>query len=326
MARLNDKHVFAVWGPPGGGKTTVAVNMATVLASSGHMVCLVSATDHAELQTFFNATIPKNKGIYAALSNGHNVREALWEARDNLFLLEMDSGGDAFDIVNISQTQVRSLMVELRDQFNFIIIDCTSHKESVFTGLGLVEADKVVVPIPHRASAGPWHIANTQMLEAIGAKIVYVDNDTRGRGCSMEQVLLSAGLPACPVKCRYVPEAYEWEAMGEPIVTHGGRGKAFLKSIQHLLSLLIQLEDDDQRALRKKELAQKRKGPPAAATTDADDDDGGLEEVEPASRRGKKDIEGRTRKNLSPRQLRKAEEDAMRRAKADAMRRFSEKD
>lgn len=50
-----DKHLFAIWGPPGGGKTTLAANLAVVLADSGYMTCLVSASDHGELQAFLRA-------------------------------------------------------------------------------------------------------------------------------------------------------------------------------------------------------------------------------------------------------------------------------
>lgn len=66
----HDKYMIAVWGAPGAGKTTLAVNMATVLADSGYMTCLVSGTDHGELQAIFGTSIPKGKGLYAAISNG----------------------------------------------------------------------------------------------------------------------------------------------------------------------------------------------------------------------------------------------------------------
>lgn len=77
-----------------------------------------------------------------------------------------------------------------------------SHKESTFTGVGLAESDKVIVAIPHRVSAATWHIANTQMLEAVAGKTIYVDVNTREGGCDMDQldgsyITISPGAKSC---------------------------------------------------------------------------------------------------------------------------------
>ena len=76
--------------------------MATVPADSGYMTCLVSGTDHGELQAFFGTSIPKGKGLYAAISNGTERKRVTDEARPNLCILELDTGGDSFDIVSIT--------------------------------------------------------------------------------------------------------------------------------------------------------------------------------------------------------------------------------
>lgn len=241
-----ESHVFAIWGPPMGGKTTMAVNMAVVLADSGYMTCLISATDHGELQAFFGTAIPHNKGMYAAISSGRNVREAVTEARPNLFLLEQDTGGDAYDMANIATEQVTEMLAELREQFSYIIIDCTSYKESIFTGLGLVEADKVVVCLPHRASAATWNIANTKMLEALAEKLIYVDCDTRVGGCNMSLLLNSIDLPECEIKFGCVESAYECENSSRPIVLRGGKAeKNYKKSLLSLLKVLLNVEQKE---------------------------------------------------------------------------------
>ncbi len=224
----HDKYMIAVWGAPGAGKTTLAVNMATVLADSGYMTCLVSGTDHGELQAFFGTSIPKGKGLYAAISNGRNVRESLTQARPNLCILELDTGGDSFDIVSITPDQVQHMLSDLRDQFSYVVVDCTSHKESTFTGVGLAESDKVIVAIPHRVSAATWHIANTQMLEAVAGKTIYVDVNTREGGCDMDQLLSSMGLPDCDFKLNCVDAAYLCENTGRPIVTNSGRAEKIM--------------------------------------------------------------------------------------------------
>lgn len=255
-----DKHLFAIWGPPSGGKTTLAANLAVVLADSGYMTCLVSASDHGELQAFYGTAIPKGKGLYAAYSSGRNVREALTQARPNLCLLELDTGGDAYDIANITTEQISNMIQDLRDQFTYVIIDCTSYKESAFTGIGLVEADKVVICIPHRVSAATWHIANHQMLDAIQSKTFYVDCNTREGGCEMAQLLDVIGLPECDVKLGLVDDAYRWENEGKPVVLHTGkRERLYKKAVLKLIQALLNIESEERTTKKKNRRDRKKK-------------------------------------------------------------------
>lgn len=295
----HEKYMIAVWGAPGGGKTTLAVNMATVLADSGYMTCLVSGTDHGELQAFFGTSIPKGKGLYAAISNGRNVRESLTQARPNLCILELDTGGDSFDIASITPDQVQHMLSDLRDQFSYVVVDCTSHKESTFTGVGLAESDKVIVAIPHRVSAATWHIANTQMLEAVAGKTIYVDVNTREGGCDMDQLLSSMGLPDCDFKLNCVDAAYLCENTGRPIVTTSGRAeKKYRAAVLNLVKFILKKEKDER------------------GKKNQDDD-------EPKEKRGffgfgkpkKRESDGvKQEKKMSKRQMQKAEDETMRRA------------
>lgn len=312
-----DKHMFAIWGAPGGGKTTMAVNMAVLLADSGYMTCLVSGTDHGELQAFFGTAIPKGKGLYAAISNGRNVRESLTEARPNLCILELDTGGDSFDVADITTEQVTHMLADLRDQFSYVIVDCTSHKESTFTGMGLAESDKVIVCIPHRVSAATWHIANSQMLEAIAPKTFYVDVNTREGGCNMDQLLAGIDLPECDIKLGCVDSAYLCENISKPIVLQGGKAeKKYKKALLDLVKYIIDVEEDEKAARkRNKRLKRGNADPVQTAATPADGDEAkkGL-----FGRVKKRPQDGLDIKKPSKRQQKKMETEAMRRAKAEA--------
>lgn len=319
----NKHHVFAVWGAPGGGKTTLACNMAVVLADSGFMTCLVSATDHGELQSFFGTAIPKGKGMYAAVSSGRNVREALTEARPNLCLLELDTGGDAYDLASITPEQVKNIIADLRDQFTYIIIDCTSYKESVFTGIGLVESDKVIVCIPHRVSAATWHIANEQMLEALAVKTFYVDVDTREGGCNIEQLMSSIDLPECDVKMPCVDSAYYCENHSQPIVLRGGKNeKKYKNQILKLIKIILDIEEDENKRMKRN---KRMKGKTATEEErEKMDQKHGLfgkrpkQEREEEPRVRKKD--GLSQKKMSKKQRAAAEEEAIRRAQESRRR------
>lgn len=324
MAKVIEHHVYAIWGGPMGGKSTLAVNMATVLANSGKMTCLVSANDHGELQAFYGTSISKNKGLYAAMSGGRNVREFLIEAMPNLCILEPDTGGDSLDISAITKAQVDKIIDDLSDQFNYVIVDCTNHKDSAFTGFGLAKADKVVVCIPHRVSAATWHIANRQMLNALASKTLYVDCDTREDGCDIEQLLVSIDLPECPVRIAYTPTAYLRENTSKPIVLGSNKyEKRYKKDILKILQLLLELETDEEHETKKNQQKRglfQRREKPSQKTPAYDDDDNGTEEESinhtPISFGHVKAREGDglTGKKMSMRQERKAEEEAMRRA------------
>lgn len=306
-----DKHLFAIWGPPGGGKTTLAANLAVVLADSGYMTCLVSASDHGELQAFYGTAIPKGKGLYAAYSSGRNVREALTQARPNLCLLELDTGGDAYDIANITTEQITNMMEDLRDQFTYVIIDCTSYKESAFTGIGLVEADKVVVCIPHRVSAATWHIANHQMLDAIRAKTFFVDCNTREGGCEMAQLLDVIGLPECDIKLGLVDDAYRWENEGKPIVLHTGkRERLYKKAVLKLIQSLLNIESEERSKTKKNRRDRKKK---EAAGEDS------MPQQQINNERMVRPEQRSVHVNMSESDRRRMEEDAIRRAQDAAV-------
>ena len=268
-----EKLMFGVWGAPGSGKTTLAVNMATVLADSGFLTCLVSGTDHGELQAFFGTSVPKGKGLYAAISSGHNVSESLVAARQNLYILELDTGGDSFDIATITPEQVSHVLGDLRDRFSYVVVDCPSHKESTFTGVGLAEADRAIITVPHRVSAATWHISNKQLLDAIKPKTIYVDSDTREGGCDMSQLLASIPLPDCNIKLNCVDEAYLCENEGRPIVTVGGRAaKRYRAAVLELIHFILESE-------RQKDIARKKAYQPQ-------NEDAAESESEPVKKKG----------------------------------------
>lgn len=238
------QNIFAIWGSPGAGKTTLAANLAVLLADSGYMTCLVSAADYGPLSQFFGATIPENKGLHVALSSGKNVKEALTVVRNNLFILEPNTEGDAYELGNMTEKQAEEILQQLKDQFSYIIIDCTSYKESVLTGMGLVDASRVVLCVPHRDVAATWNFANEQMITALKEKLLYASVDIRDGGCNMDQMLnvLKLEDTGFDIKIPRVEKAYYYENYSTPIVLQSGKQEreyknAVLKTIKLLLGI-----------------------------------------------------------------------------------------
>lgn len=262
MGKLDEKHVIAIWGSPESGKSTVAANMATILADSGYMTCLLSASDFGRLQVFFGTAIPRGKGIISAVTSGRNVRESLIEVRPNLCLLEMDTGGDSVEAI-ITEEHVDTILRELRDQFTYVIVDCTSYKESIFTGYGLRDADKIICCVPHSVAGATWHISNRQFFTVLGPKTVYIDTDFKLGGTNFETVLESIEVPKCMLRIGAVKSAYYCENNGLLIVHQGGREeKKFKQAIMQLIKIVLSMEDEDkytaQKNKKKKEKEDKR--------------------------------------------------------------------
>lgn len=238
------KYVFAIWGPPSAGKSTLAVNMATFLAESNQLVCLISAAEFGELQNFFGVAIEANKGLRAAINSGRHPREALKEVRPNLFLLEMSTGADSYQQGNISFETAQKVLLELRDQFSFVIIDCTSYKESVFTGASLSVADKVATVMPHRASAANWYHANIPMFQAIAKKTIFVESNNRLAGCRFDIIMNAIEQDECDFLLDYVENAYSYENGSTPIVTQSGRAeRKYKKTVVDLTRFLMNLDE-----------------------------------------------------------------------------------
>jgi hypothetical protein len=251
----------------------------------------------------------------------------------------MATGGNAYDSIvsDIPPDQASRVIRELRDQFSYVIIDCTSYKEAVFTGMGLVEADQVVVCIPHRVSAAFWHLANGEMLNAIVNKTVYVDADTRKDGCDMEQILRSIGSPDhCNIKLNYVDSAYYCENNDAIIVLQGGKQeKTYKNRIMELIKALISIGNEDRTDIKnaREKRKSKNKGPELVhsrqttqeteASDEADDNEDysssyGEKPYKPHfGKVATREENGRAAKKVSAKEQRRLEEEAIRKAQEE---------
>jgi len=283
---MGDKHVIAIYGGPHSGKTTLAANMATILADSGYMTCLVSASDFAELQFFFKAAIPETKGLNHAVSSGRNVRESVVEVRPNLCLLEMDSDGDSY-AVSIEGEDVLRIIRELRDQFTYVIIDCTSYKGDFL--IGIPEADKVVVCVSHDAKMSTWHRSNLEMLTPLASRTVYVDSDISQGGTDFELITELVQVREFAAKLNYVKSANYCENNGMLIVHQMGKQERRYKdAVLKLIKVIVALEEEDTTAVKTGKAKKKKKAEakPPKKRHDAEPEDDGEDEETDKPRKG----------------------------------------
>jgi chromosome partitioning protein len=146
-------HILAIVNQKGGvGKTTTAVNLATLLAAKGKRVLVVDADPQGNATSGFG--FDKNnqeKTLYDVLINNEPIQHAVHDTgRNNLFLIpsNIQLAGAEIELVNLvsRETFLKRSLTEIRDQYDFILMDCPPSL-GLLTVNALTAADGVLVPI-----------------------------------------------------------------------------------------------------------------------------------------------------------------------------------
>lgn len=168
--------IYAIWGPPQSGKTTLAVNLAYAVSRGDKSVCLISPVSYSELSAFLGVKIPKEQSLYAALRGSAGIRQTVFKADELLFLLAAPITADAFDD-DYSDQQVKSLLELAQITFDTVIVDCPSEPNNLFAAWSLNRSEKVFLTLGGHTSCVLWHGANQKALQAISEKNVYVGSE-----------------------------------------------------------------------------------------------------------------------------------------------------
>lgn len=164
--------VIAIANQKGGvGKTTTAVNLSSCLAFKGKKVVIIDIDPQGN--TTSGLGIDKktiDKSIYDVIINDEKIENALMKTViDNLYICpsNIQLVGAEVELVSVisRETRMKMAIEEIRDQYDFILIDCPPSL-GLLTLNALTASDTILVPIQceYYALEGLSQLMNTVKL------------------------------------------------------------------------------------------------------------------------------------------------------------------
>ncbi len=164
--------VIAITNQKGGvGKTTTAINLSSCLAAAEHRTCLIDMDPQANSTSGLGLDKSKiETSVYDVLLGARPIREVVRDT-DLKYLTLVPSSislvGAEVELVSMiaRETRLKSALSEIRDEFEYIIIDCPPSL-GLLTINSLTAADSIIVPIQceYYALEGLGQLMNTVKL------------------------------------------------------------------------------------------------------------------------------------------------------------------
>lgn len=144
--------VYAIANQKGGvGKTTTAVNLVACVAEAGYEALLVDIDPQANATIGLGLDKHEPPTVYEVLTGGATISETI--RGTGIERLSIVPSGPDLAGANVelpraagSETLLRHALLEVRDRFAFILLDCPPSLGPL-TVNALVAADRVIVPV-----------------------------------------------------------------------------------------------------------------------------------------------------------------------------------
>lgn len=234
--------IYAVWGPPQSGKTTMAIDAAFALSLRGKSVCLISPELYSELSARLNIRIEPEKSLLAAYRKVDSLKQIVHTADDLLYVLAVPFDNDAFG-ADMPEEAAKALVRQAGKLFDVVIVDCPSHAGSVLAAWALSCADGVLMMSGAHSAAVMWNNSFQRAVSALKSKTTYICAEINN---SFDYRTLHTMLGVTPdVWLPHVPEAAMLQLLKRTLYQTNGRiGRAYTKGIDKLCSLLVGKEDE----------------------------------------------------------------------------------
>lgn len=234
--------IYAVWGPPQSGKTTMAIDMAFAMSLRGKSVCLISPELYSELAARLNIRIEPEKSLLAAYKKVNSLKQIVHKADDLLYVLAVPFDHDAFG-EDMPEEAARALVEQAGKTFDVVIVDCPAHTGSVFAAWALSCADGVFMMSGAHSAAVMWNSSFRRAITAIKNKTHYVCAEINS---NFDYRTLHNLLGVTPeVWLTHFPDASMLQLLKRTLYQASGRtGRAYTKGIDQICSLVTGKEGD----------------------------------------------------------------------------------
>ena len=144
--------VISIANQKGGvGKTTTAINVATIIAKKNKRVLLIDADPQGNASSGLGLDKNVEESLYDVLINEVDIKETLQEtAIKNLKVCpsNMDLAGAEVELVPLMsrEQRLKEKLDEIRDEFDYIFIDCPPSL-GLITLNAFTASDSVLIPI-----------------------------------------------------------------------------------------------------------------------------------------------------------------------------------
>ena len=234
--------IYAVWGPPQSGKTTMAIDMAFAMSLRGKSVCLISPELYSELAARLNIRIEPEKSLLAAYKKVNSLKQIVHKADDLLYVLAVPFDHDAFG-EDMPEEAARALVEQAGKTFDVVIVDCPAHAGSVLAAWALSCADSVFMMSGAHSAAVMWNSSFRRAITAMKNKTHYVCAEINS---NFDYRTLHNLLGVTPeVWLPHFPDASMLQLLKRTLYQASGRtGRAYTKGIDQICLLLNGKEDD----------------------------------------------------------------------------------
>ena len=144
------RKIVVTSGKGGVGKTTLSANLGNYLATNGYKVVVMDLDIGLNnLDVVLGVESKVVFDIFDVLNNRCRARQALIQDSQNPYLFIMPSNHSN---TNLTKAEIKKVVNELDDFFDFILIDCPAGIEDGFNKAVSVADEAIVVVTPHISS------------------------------------------------------------------------------------------------------------------------------------------------------------------------------
>ena len=233
--------IITVFGANGSGKTTVAANLGYIL-SQKYIVGIISAnTSCGTIQHLFGVAIDETHGLYELMVAKADVGKVFMPCPNNknLFILSLANNHDCLKLADeessLDGQTAKAILAEMKEMFNFIIVDCDTDVNNPLSIYSITYADKIINVIKPTVIGTAFLNAYKPLfsaLEICDDKIIHIaNNDKNYVGARNIEKTANIKINMTIPYCREVEEA---ENKGVPVCRTDSRTNDFIGSMKSI--------------------------------------------------------------------------------------------